>query len=64
MANRLNVYFITIASKLVANLPPPSGLFGTEHIKAFYSNLGVRKDDFELAMVSTDEVLKNHTRVN
>ena len=58
MANRLNTYFTTIASKLVAKLPPPSGLFGTEHITAFYSNLGVCEDDFKLATVSTDEVFK------
>ena len=58
MANRLNIYFTTIASTLVEKLPSPSGLFGIKHIKAFYSNLGVREDDFKLATVTTDEVLK------
>ena len=58
VANHLNIFFTNIATTLVNKLPSYSGRFGVEHIKAFYRNLGVCKDDFKLAMVSSEEVLK------
>ena len=54
VANHFNTFFTTIASTLVTKLPPQSGKYGKEHINAYYNNLGVRKDDFKLAKVTTD----------
>ena len=58
VATCLNIFFTTIATSLVDKLPLHSGLFDEKHILKFYQNLGVRKDDFKLATVSTDEVFK------
>ena len=58
VANHLNIFFTNIATTLVNKLPSFSGRFGVEHIKTFYNNLGVCKDDFKLVTVSTEEVLK------
>ena len=59
VAKCFNIYFTTIATSLVSKLAAPSGLFGIEHINDHYNKLGVRKGDFKLATVTTDEVFKN-----
>ena len=58
VAKCFNIYFTTIATSLVSKLAAPSGLFGIEHINDHYNKLGVRKGDFKLATVTTDEVFK------
>ena len=58
VAKNLNIYFTSVAKNLVIKLPTPSGLYGVRHVLNFYRNLGVRKNIFKLATVSTDEVFK------
>ena len=58
VANCLNTFFSTIATTLVNKLPSHSGLYGEQHIQAFYKNKGVRKDDFKFVEVKTEEVIK------
>ena len=58
VANCFNKFFSTISTTLVSKLPPHSGLYGEQHIQTFYKNKGVCKDDFKLAEVKTDDVVK------
>ena len=58
VANCLNNFFTTIATTLVNKLPSHSGLYGEQHIQAFYKNKGVRKDDFKFMEVTTEDALK------
>ena len=58
VANHLNIFFSTIATKLVDLLGAASGKFGIEHLKNFYAKRGVCTDDFKLSSVTTDEVFK------
>ena len=57
VAKYLKKMFTNIATTLVNKLSTHSGLFGVDHIMTYYKNLGVRKDDFSLARVTTAEVL-------
>ncbi|KAI4825746.1 hypothetical protein KUCAC02_021416 [Chaenocephalus aceratus] len=57
VAKYLNIFFTNIATTLVKKLPSHTGLFGVDHIMTYYKDLGVRKDDFSLARVTTAEVL-------
>ena len=54
VANRLNNFFITIATTLVKMLLFRA-LWGKAHA-SILKILGVREDDFKLAMVITDDV--------
>ena len=57
VAQKFNDFFTTVASTLVSKLPKPSGLFGMNHVRNFYSDK-VAQDSFKLNPVDKDQVLK------
>ena len=53
---KFNSFFTTIASSLVENLPPTSGLYGKTYFNNYYRSLGVSQNTFGLLPVNNEQV--------
>ena len=51
------VFFTSVASKLVSKLPTCSGLYGSNQVKKYYVELGVKPNSFSFAKVETAKIV-------
>ena len=66
VANYINRFYTSVASKLVQCLAPSSGRFDTDsdNFHDYYNQMGVSENDFHLSAVSADFVHKELDRLN
>ena len=66
ICNYINSFFTTIASNLVAKLPPSPGRFSTSssQFKSFYSSQGITPGHFTIKPVSLEYIRRELLKMN